>query len=292
MFVIIGIIVVIGAVLGGFAMEKGPFAVLIQPAELVIIFGAAIGTVVVANPLHILKALVSGLIGTLKGSPFKKQLYLDTLKLFSELFSKARREGLVAMEADIEEPDKSQIFSKFPAVVKNHHTTHFICDTMRMAITGGIDAYDVDSMMETDLEVAHHADGMPASALTTMSDALPGLGIVAAVLGIVVTMGALGGPPEEIGHHVGAALVGTFLGILLSYGVAGPLAANMGKIVDEEHAYMNSIRVCLITFIKGNPPVIAIEMARRSIPPHVRPSFQECEAYCKGTPAGGGGGGD
>jgi chemotaxis protein MotA len=285
MFAIIGIVVVIIAILGGFLLEHGPIAVLVQPAELLIVAGAALGTVLIANPVHILKEILIGLIGVFKGSRFKKQLYLDTLKMFSEMFSKARREGLVAMESDIEEPDKSAIFTKYPFVIQDQHLKAFICDTMRLAITGGIDAFDVDQMMEADLEVSAHGEEMPSAALTTMADSLPGLGIVAAVLGIVITMGALGGPPEEIGKHVAAALVGTFLGILLCYGFVSPLAANMNKTAAEAHSYYNAIRVCLITFIKGNPPVVAIEMSRRSIPTAVRPTFQEVENYCKHAPA-------
>jgi chemotaxis protein MotA len=208
------------------------------------------------------------------------------LKLLSDLYSRARREGLVAMESDIEEPDKSAIFANYPQFLKDHHhLLYFICDTMRLAVTGGIDPFEIDSMMEADIEVHHHELNVPIGGLSTMADSLPGLGIVAAVLGVVITMGALGGPPEEIGHKVAAALVGTFLGILLCYGFVGPVAQNMSKTADEEHAFYNVIRVSLITFIKGNPPIISVEMARRSIPGHVRPAFAEMEAYCKGQPA-------
>jgi chemotaxis protein MotA len=285
MFVIIGFIVVIGAILGGYLMEHGHIAVLLQPAELIIIGGAAIGTIIAANPLHILNQIVGGILAALKGSRFNKQLYLDLLKLLSELYTRARREGLVAMESDIEEPDKSAVFSKYPQFLKDHHVKYFICDTMRLVVTGGIDPYEIDAMMEADIEVHHHENSLPVTSLSTMADSLPGLGIVAAVLGVVITMGALGGPPEEIGHKVAAALVGTFLGILLCYGFIGPLASNMNKIADEEHAFFNVIRISLITFIKGNPPIISVEMARRSIPGHVRPTFLEMEAYCKGQAA-------
>lgn len=285
MFVIIGIIVVIAAILGGYLMEHGHVAVLIQPAELLIIGGAAIGTVLIANPLHILKQIVAGVLGSLKGSRFNKQLYLDMLKLLSELYGRARREGLVAMESDIEEPDKSAVFTKYPQFLNDHHIKYFICDTMRLAVTGGIDPFEIDTMMESDIEVHHHQNSLPVSSLSTMADSLPGLGIVAAVLGVVITMGALGGPPEEIGHKVAAALVGTFLGILLCYGFVGPLASSMSKVADEEHAFYSMIRISLITFIRGNPPLISVELARRSIPGHVRPTFNEMEAYCKSQPA-------
>src|SRR5258707_12054239 len=175
-----------------------------------------------------------------------------------ELLNKARREGLVALEVDVEEPDKSPVLSKYAAFLKDHHAVNFLCDTMRMAISGGIEAFDLDQMLESDLDVHHHEAGQPAAALNTMADSLPGLGIVAAVLGVVITMGALGGPPEEIGHKVAAALVGTFLGILLCYGFLGPLAANMAKAVDDEHSYYHVLRVVLVSFMKGIPPSIAV----------------------------------
>ena len=218
MFAIIGILVVFGAIVGGYLMEHGNLRVLLQPAELLIIGGAAIGTVLVANPLHILKKIAGGIPGVFTGSKFGKQRYLESLKMMYDLLNKARKEGLVALETDIEEPDKSPIFSKTASFAKDHHVRDFVCDTLRMAVTGGIEPFDMDQMMETDMEVHHHSASQPVVALSTMADSLPGLGIVAAVLGVVITMGALGGPPEEIGHKVAAALVGTFLGILLCYG--------------------------------------------------------------------------
>ena len=281
MISIIGILVVLGAVVGGFLMEKGHLAVLIQPAELVTIGGAAVGTLLAANPLHILKGVANGLKGVLLGSPFTKQCYLDTLKMMFDLFSKARRDGLVAIEPDIEGADKSTIFSQYPKFMKDHHVRDFVCDTMRMAITGGVLPFDLDQMMELDMEVHQHSSGQPTSALSTVADALPGLGIVAAVLGIVITMGALGGPPEEIGHKVAAALVGTFLGILLCYGVLGPLASVMGKLNEEEHAYYHILRVVMLAFVKGTSPIMAVELARRAIPEHIRPSFGDVEKACR-----------
>ena len=285
MISIVGILVVFGAVIGGFLMEKGQLAVLIQPAELVTIGGAALGTLLVANPVHVLKGLIGSLLGVLKGSPFTKQRYLETLKMMFDLFSKARKDGLVAIEADVEGAEKSPLFAKYPSFLKDHHVTSFVCDTMRMAITGGVLPFDVDQMMELDMDVHHHSTGQPTSALNTVADALPGLGIVAAVLGIVVTMGALGGPPEEIGHKVAAALVGTFLGILLCYGVLGPLASSMTKINEEEHAYYHILRVVMMAFIKGTTPILAVELARRAIPAHLRPSFAEVEKACRSKSA-------
>jgi chemotaxis protein MotA len=281
MFTIIGIVVVFGCVIAGYLMEHGNLRVLIQPAELVIIGGAAIGTVLIANPLHILKKIAGGIGGVFGGSAFGKQRYIDTLKMMYELLNKARKDGLMALEGDVEEPDKSPIFSKSPPFLKNHHIRDFVCDSLRMAITG-VDAFDLDQVLDLDMEVHHHDATQPTAALSTMADSLPGLGIVAAVLGVVITMGALGGPPEEIGHKVAAALVGTFLGILLCYGLIGPIASNMTKAAEEEHAYLYVLRVLMISFLKGTAPIMAVEVARRAVPGHVRPSFKEVEAACRG----------
>jgi chemotaxis protein MotA len=282
MFAIVGILVVFGAVIGGFLMEKGHLAVLVQPAELIILVGAAAGTLLVANPLRILKAIIAGLLGTLKGSPFTKARYLSTLKMMYEFLNKVRKEGLLAVEMDVEKPKESVIFKNYPQFLGDHHALHFVCDTLRTAITGGVEPFDMDQMMELDMEVHHHAAVQPVDALNTVADALPGLGIVAAVLGVVITMGALGGPPEEIGAHVAAALVGTFLGILLCYGLVGPLTANMRKTADEHNDYLHVLRVLLLAFLKGAAPIIAIEMSRRAIPGYARPSFEEMEKSCKG----------
>ena len=218
MFAIIGIVLVFGAVIGGFLMEKGHLAVLLQPAEALIIAGAALGTLLTANPLHILKQIVDALLGTLGGSRFGKARYLSTLRMMFDLLNKVRRGGLLSIESDIEQPAESEIFKRHPEFLKDPHVCHFVCDTMRMIITGGVEPFDMDQMRERDMEVAHHGASAPISALSTVADALPGLGIVAAVLGVVITMGALAGPPEELGKKVAAALVGTFLGILLCYG--------------------------------------------------------------------------
>jgi len=281
MFSIIGIIVVFGAVIGGFLMEKGPMLVLMQPSEFLIIGGAALGTLLSANPVHVIKKIVNGLLSVLKGSKYSKQRYIDLMKTMFNLFNKARKEGLAGIESDIEEPAKSPILSKNQDFVKNHHARDFVCDTMRMAVTGGASAFDLDQMMELDMEVHHAGETQSVAALSTVADSLPGLGIVAAVLGVVITMSALGGPPEELGRKVAAALVGTFLGILLCYGVVGPLGSNLAKLVEDEHAFYHVLRVVMLAFIKGMSPMLAIEMARRAIPAHVRPSFQEVEKACR-----------
>jgi len=282
MFAIIGILVVFGAVIGGYLMEHGKLGVLVQPAELVIIGGAALGTLLAANPPHLLSKIFRGVLGVFGSSRFNQQLYLETMKMFYDLFNHARKNGLMALEADVENPEKSQIFSKCPKFVKDQHAMDFVCDSLRMAVTGAVTPLDIDQMMETDLDVHRHHEEQTVASLNTVADALPGLGIVAAVLGVVITMGALGGPPEAIGHKVAAALVGTFLGILLCYGLFGPLAAAMSKRNEEEGAYMAVIRTVLTSFIKGTTPLLALEIGRRAIPGHVRPSFQDLEKTCKG----------
>jgi len=282
MFAIIGIVLVFAAVIGGFLMEKGHMAVLLQPAELLIIAGASMGTLLVANPMHIIKGIAAGLAGVLKGSAFTKVRYLNTLKMMYQFLNKVRKEGLLAVEMDAEKPSESSIFKNYPDFLKDHHAVAFLCDTLRTAITGGVEPFDMDQMMELDMEVHHQAAMQPIDALSTVADALPGLGIVAAVLGVVITMGALGGPPEAIGEKVAAALVGTFLGILLCYGVVGPLSSNMRKTADEHNEYLHVLRVLVLSFLKGSAPMIAIEMGRRAIPAHVRPNFDEMEKSCKG----------
>src|SRR5450432_884451 len=283
MFVIIGIVVVFGAVIAGYLMEKGNLKVLMQPAELIIIGGAAIGTVLIANPLYILKAIIGGVIGAFGGAKYSRDKYLETMKMMYELFSRARKEGLMALETDSDAPDKSPVFSKYPKFLKDHHALHFVCDTVRMDAGGGVEPFDMDQMMELDMDVHHHGSALPIAALSTMADALPGLGIVAAVLGVVITMGALGGPPEEIGHKVAAALVGTFLGILLCYGFLGPIAANIKKQMDSEGDYFLCLRMGLLAYMKGVSPILALEAARRAIPHYVRPTFLEMDATCRRT---------
>lgn len=281
MFAIIGILVVFGAVLAGYLMEHGQLLVLVQPAELLIIAGAGMGTLLIANPVRTLKKIAAGAAGIFGGSKFGKGRYLATLRMMFELLQKARRGGMLTIEADVEQPAESVIFKEYPEFVKDGHARDFVCDTLRMVITGGVDAFDMDQMMDLDMEVQQHGAEEPVAALATMADSLPGLGIVAAVLGVVITMGALGGPAAEIGHKVAAALVGTFLGILLCYGLVGPVSQNMAKTTVEEHAYLYVLRVLMLAFIRGQPPVVAIEMGRRAIPAHVRPSFTEVEEACR-----------
>lgn len=276
----------LGSIVGGYLMEHGQLMVLFQPAEFVIIFGAALGTVIVANPLPTLMRIVKGLTGILGSNPFNKAFYIESLKMLFDLFNHARKNGTAKLEEDVDNPTKSPIFAKYPTFMKNHYARDFLCDTLRMAVSGSVEPIDIDTMMEVDLEVHHRESHEPVAALSTMADALPGLGIVAAVLGVVITMGSLGGAKEAIGHKVAAALVGTFLGILLCYGIFAPLAAAMGKRKDSESQYFGFLRMASLAFVKGLAPIMAVELARRSIPSLARPTFKEMETACKnGGPA-------
>jgi chemotaxis protein MotA len=285
MFPIVGILVVFGCIAGGYLIEKGNLLVLMQPAELLIILGASIGTVLIGNPPSLLKAIVSSILQVFKGSRYTKGIYLDTLRFLNDFFATSRKNGLTALEKDLDEPEQSVLFQAHPNFSSNREAMHFFCDTVRTLLAGGVEVHDLDHVMETDLEVMHRQSRLPASALNTMADSLPGLGIVAAVLGVVITMGSLGGPPEEIGHKVAAALVGTFLGILLCYGLLGPIAANIKKQTDAESEYFLSLRMGLLAYMKGISPLLALEAARRAIPHNLRPTFQEMDQACRKQPA-------
>ena len=284
MFSIIGIVVVLGAIAGGYLLEHGNLLVLMQPAELLIIGGAGLGTLLIANPLPITIGVLKGILGVFSANRYSKDFYLATLAMLNDLFMKARKGGMANLESDVEKPEESELFNKHEKVAKEHHAIGFICDTLRIVMTGNISPFELDQMLELDLEVHHKEISQPATALVSLADSLPGLGIVAAVLGVVITMGALGGPPAEIGHKVAAALVGTFLGILLCYGFFSPFAVNMAKANEAESQYFNCLRVGLLTFIRGASPLIALEFARRSIPNGVRPTFQELEETLRGKP--------
>lgn len=258
-------------------MEKGNLHVLLQPSELVIIGGAALGTLLIANPIHIIIGILKELTNILKGTRYSKNSYLECLQLLSELFTFAKKQGPAKLEAEIEVPEEAPIFKKYPLFLKDAYARDYICDTLRMMLSGGVTPHDAEMIMESDAEVHYHQKAKPISALTTLADALPGLGIVAAVLGIVITMGSIGGPPEQIGHQVAAALVGTFLGILLCYGFIGPLASNIGKANEEIQDFHRVLRVGVVGYLKGMPIPVATESARRMIPPHLRPSMREME---------------
>jgi len=281
MIALLGFLIVIGSVMGGFAMSGGPFAVLLAWSEWVVIVGTAIGTMLVSTPLPVLKAIVSKMVGTLKSNPYGKALYLDTLKLLYELFQSARRDGLVAIESHIEDPKQSAIFKRYPRVLNAHHEVVFLSDSLRLVLVGSVPAFDLESLMDAEIDVHHENQAKSVSALSKVADSLPGIGIVAAVLGIVVTMQAVGGPIEQIGHHVASALVGTFLGILLSYGFLAPLAANIESRDADATRFYHVLKAAVVAFAKGFPPIVAVEFARRAIMAEDRPSFAAMETSCK-----------
>jgi chemotaxis protein MotA len=275
---IIGAVVVLGCVLGGYAMEKGNFSVLIQPAELVIIGGAALGGFIIQAPAKIIKLVFADMKKILSGKTYSKADYLEILMLMSEIFFKIRREGLISIEEDVEKPDKSKIFPKYPKLFKNHHAMSFITDTLRTIMSTTISHHDLESLLDAEMDSHHDEATTPSRVVANVADALPGLGIVAAVLGVVITMGKIDEPPAVLGHHVGAALVGTFLGVLLCYGYVGPISKSLEALAHEDHQYYGVLKVILVAFVRGDAPQVAVEFGRRVIPGSQRPSFQEVEA--------------
>jgi chemotaxis protein MotA len=281
MIAILGIIVVLASVMGGFALAGGPFAVLLVTSEYIVIIGTALGATLVSTPLGVIKAALGKTIGLLKPNPYGRDLYLDALKLLHELFQTARRDGLVAIESHIEGPDKSLVFKRYPRVLANHHVVTFLCDSLRLVLLGSVPPFDLESLMDGEIDVHHETNEQIVGAVSKVADALPGIGIVAAVLGIVITMQSVGGPIEQIGHHVASALVGTFLGILLSYGFVGPIAGGIEARGNDESRCLAVLKAGVVGFAKGLPPIVATEFARRAIVDDLRPTFTVMENACK-----------
>jgi chemotaxis protein MotA len=285
MNLILGIVIVMGCVLGGFAVHGGQLGALWQPSEVLIICGAAAGAFVIANPMRVTKRALGGMTSLFKGAPFSKNHYQALFAVMYDLLSVARKEGMMGLERVIEEPAKSEIFAKRPLILEDHHVTEFIQDYLRLIISGDMDQHQLEALMDLEIETHHHDAGEPASAISKVADAMPGFGIVAAVLGIVNTMSALGGPPEEIGKKVAAALVGTFLGILLAYGFNGPMSNAMERRARDETHFYTTIKTCILGFLQGHPPQVAIEFGRKSTPGDLRPSFKDLEAQLRGKKA-------
>lgn len=278
---IIGFIIVVVSIIGGYLFAHGSLGVLLQPAELIIIGGSALGAFIIGNTGKVLKGVVSGFPGILTGSKYDKQTYMEVLSLMYELFSKARKEGLMSLEAHVEEPENSDLFNKYPAILKDHTALEFITDYLRLIVGGNMNAIELENLMDVELENHHHSADAPGTALVTMGDALPGFGIVAAVLGVIITMGAIGGSPAELGMHVAAALVGTFLGILLSYGFVGPMGNSMKAVAEEQGRYLTCIKMCILATLNGYSPQVAVEFGRKVIDHSDRPNFIELEEYIK-----------
>jgi chemotaxis protein MotA len=287
MVVIVGCIVVIAAVLGGFMLSGGHVGALIHPAELLTIGGAAIGAMIVMAPAKVLKDLLRGIMQSLKGSPFSKKAYEELFQAMYEFFRLARREGLLALEPHLSDPHHSTILQKYPLVHHNHHATEFICGAIAPVMDGSVTPQQLPGLLDAELKALEDEHHAPLSVLTKTADALPGFGIVAAVLGIVITMGAIDGPVEEIGHKVGSALVGTFLGILLSYGFFAPLATKLEFMGIAELAYFRAIAAMVQGFADNQPHKIVLEIARRGLSSDVRPSQEELETLLKAIDSGG-----
>ena len=278
MLTIIGFVIVTVSVVGGFILEHGNLSVLFQPVELLIIAGAALGAFVIATPLKVIKSVVTATAAVFGNKPYSKVDYIEILLLLNGIFYKIRQQGLVSIESDVDNPEESSLFSQYPGILKKHHALTFITDTLRTVMTTTIAPHELEALIDNELECHHEEALIPSQMLSFVADMLPGLGIVAAVLGVVITMGKINEPPAVLGHSVGAALVGTFLGILLCYGYVGPMAKNMSQIAAEDLQYLNVIKVALLSFVGGGAaPKVAIEFGRRVVPSSAKPSFLEME---------------
>ncbi|MCX5853724.1 MAG: flagellar motor stator protein MotA [Deltaproteobacteria bacterium] len=277
MFVIIGFIIVIVAVIGGYLLEHGNLSVLFQPVEILIIGGAAVGGFLISNPLKIIKTTMASIMSIFTGTAYSKGDYIDALMLLNGVFYKIRQQGLVSIESDVDSPETSALFSNYPKMLKNSRAICLITDTLRTVMTTTIATHELEALIDTELETYHEEILQPSKAVNFVADALPGLGIVAAVLGIVLTMGKMKEPPDVLGQSIGAALVGTFLGVLLCYGFVGPMGRNLEHATDEKMQYLNVLKVALIAFLGGSAPKVAVEFGRRVVPTNVQPSFVEVE---------------
>jgi chemotaxis protein MotA len=278
---VVGLLILFGSIIGGFTMAGGKVAALIQISEFVVITGAAIGAMIISDGPGVVGKVAKEIMGLMKPATLSKDSYRDLLKMLFQLFNLSRREGLLALETHVEHPPDSAIFKEFPSFLANHHALCFLCDTMKVILTGTVSPMDLSDMMDSDLEAGHEEQLAITNLLQSTGDAMPGFGIVAAVLGVVITMGSVGGSPAEIGHHVAAALVGTFLGVLAAYGIFGPLCSALKKRLDAEHHYMLAIKNALISFGRGEAPLTCCEFARRNVEPSLRPGFSEMEEFVR-----------
>jgi chemotaxis protein MotA len=277
MFTIIGSAIVVACVIGGFLLEHGNLAVLFQPVELLIIGGAAIGGFIIASPMKVIKAVFAGIMKMLTGKGYTKADYLEALTMLGEVFYKIRKEGLVSVEGDVDNPKESAIFTKYPRFFKNHHALELVVDTLRTVMTTKIEPNELEALIDAELESHQEELTAPSKSVATVADSLPGLGIVAAVLGIVLTMGKMNEPPAVLGQSIGAALVGTFLGVLLCYGFVGPMAKNMEVSAAEELQYLAVLKMAIVAFVGGAAPQVAVEFGRRVVPAVDKPAFVEVE---------------
>jgi len=277
MIVIVGFVVVLGAVLAGFTMAGGHIGALIHPSEFLTIGGAALGALILMSPAKVLKDMVRGLLQNMKGTPYSKQAYEELFKCLYDLLRVARREGVLALEQHATSPQESALFQKYPAVTNNHHAMEFLCGALSLLIEGATKPEQLPELLEAEIKVIEAEHHAPQGVLSKTADALPGFGIVAAVMGIVITMGAIDGPVEEVGHKVGAALVGTFLGVLLCYGFVGPLAVRLEFAGAAELAYFRTMATVVVGLGNGVPPKVALELARRGVASECRPSRERMD---------------
>ena len=280
-FVIIGLAVVIVSVLGGFILEGGNLLVLMQWAEFVIIGGTALGALLISTPKTVLVKISRYVLGSLKSSGVNQTSFTELLQLLYEVFQTARIKGLLTLEEHVEKPDESELFTRYPVIMKNHHALIFLTDSLKLLVVGGVPAMELEMLLDADLEVQEEEGKKPAHTLARIADSLPGMGIVAAVLGLVITMGAIGGPAAEVGHKVGAALVGTFLGVLLCYGFLQPLSAQIEHQAESQDLFLKSIKAGIVAYAKGMPPIVAVEFARRVIVSDFRPNYTDVEEACR-----------
>ena len=282
MLPILGYLIVIGAVFGGFAIAGGHLGTLYQPVELVIIGGSAVGSFFVGNSSKAIKATFKALPKAFGGSKYTKALYLELLALLYEVLSKVRKEGLMSIEADVDRPRESPLFSKYAKVMKDHHAMEFMTDYLRLMVGGNLNAFEIENLMDNEIETHHKEGEVPIHAIAKLGDSLPAFGIVAAVMGVVHTMESVGIPPAELGKLIAAALVGTFLGILLSYGFVGPLATTLEQKLHEDSKMLDCIKVTLLASLNGYAPALAVEFGRKVLYSTERPGFSELEDHVKG----------
>jgi len=280
-FIAIGLLIVFGSILFGYTMHHGQIAVLVQVSEFVIIGGAALGAAVIANPPAVVMRMIKSTFALLKPNPYNEQAYADLLQVLYNVFQTARREGLIGLERHIEAPETSPLFTEYPSFHQRTEAVAFLTDTLKVLLSGAVEEHHLSEILELDLERQHEEAMVVPRAISTIADAMPGFGIVAAVLGVIITMGSIGGAASEIGQKVAAALVGTFLGVLLAYGVVGPIAQAIEGRVRAQQAYMWCIRTALLSFVRGDSPMTSVEFARRNIEPVDRPSFAELESLTR-----------
>jgi len=282
MLFVLGVVIVFGSVLYGYVMSHGQLLALWQPFEVLIIVGAAVGSYVLSNPWHIIKQSIMLMPQVVLGSRVNKAMYMDVLSLIYDILNKTRREGVMAVEADVEVPKSSALFAPYPKILSDDDLTHFISDYFRIISSGNLVPHELEGLMEQEIESRLHELEQPGASVSKLADALPGFGIVAAVLGIVITMAAIGGDAATIGKHVAAALVGTFMGVLFAYGFVGPISSQMKHIAQSEIKMYEAVKVAIIASLNGLPPQMAVEFGRKSLFAHDRPSFLEVEKKVRG----------